>query len=95
MKHTIFFIFLLLSNLLSAQTLQQDSLALVDLYNSTNGPSWTHNTNWLTGPVSTWQGVTVTGNRVTALSLPRNNLNGSVFLNNLGALNGLMKLCCI
>jgi hypothetical protein len=28
-----------------------DSLALVDLYNSTNGPSWTIHNNWLTGPV--------------------------------------------
>ncbi len=31
-----------------AQILQQDSLALVALYDSTNGASWTNNTNWLT-----------------------------------------------
>ena len=31
-----------------------DSLALVELYNSTGGPNWTNKTNWLNGPVSTW-----------------------------------------
>ena len=37
---------------------------LVALYNATDGPNWTNNTNWLTGPVSTWFGVTVTGDNV-------------------------------
>jgi hypothetical protein len=38
----------------------QDSLALVDLYNSTNGSGWTNNTNWLVPgqPLGTWYGVT-------------------------------------
>ena len=36
-----------------------DSLALVALYNSTNGSSWTDNNNWLTGPVYTWTRVEV------------------------------------
>jgi len=36
----------------------QDSLALVDLYNATNGPGWVNHTNWLTSkPVYTWYGV--------------------------------------
>ena len=43
----------------NAQVTTQDSLALVALYNSTGGPNWTNNTNWLNGPVSTWPGVTV------------------------------------
>jgi len=55
-----------------------DSLTLVDLYNSTGGPSWYNNTNWLNGPVSTWYGVTVTGTRVTQLNLSTNNLTGPI-----------------
>ena len=86
MKYTIFFIFLLLSNLLSAQILQQDSLALVRLYNNTGGPSWYNKTNWLSGPINTWYGVTVTGNRVTALNLAQNNLSGSISYLDLDAL---------
>ncbi len=46
-----------------------DSLALVALYNATDGPNWTDNENWLTGPVSSWYGVTVEGDRVTELTL--------------------------
>ncbi|UCG27158.1 MAG: leucine-rich repeat domain-containing protein, partial [Bacteroidales bacterium] len=55
-----------------------DSLALVALYNSTDGPNWTDNTNWLTGNVSTWTGITVSGNRVTEISFDQNNLNGPI-----------------
>ncbi|MFC2125859.1 leucine-rich repeat domain-containing protein [Bacteroidota bacterium] len=54
----------------------KDSLALVEIYNSTNGSGWTDNTNWLTGPVSTWYGVVVTGDRVTEINLGHNNLAG-------------------
>ena len=35
----------------------QDSLALVALYNSTDGPNWTNDANWLTGSVTTWYGI--------------------------------------
>jgi Leucine-rich repeat (LRR) protein len=58
----------------------QDSLALVALYDSANGDSWTNNTNWKVpdSAVSTWFGVTVTGNRVTMLDLRDNNLVGTV-----------------
>lgn len=55
-----------------------DSLALVEFYEVTNGPGWTSSTNWLTGPVSTWQGVTIENGRVTGLSLPFNNVSGSI-----------------
>jgi hypothetical protein len=55
-----------------------DSLALIEFYNKTNGASWTSSTNWLTGPVSTWQGVTVENDRVVSLVLPFNNLSGSL-----------------
>jgi Leucine-rich repeat (LRR) protein len=82
---------------LSAQetyNLQTDSLALVDLYNSTNGPGWTYKTNWLTGSVKTWYGVTVTNARVTNLEfyIYGNNLNGTLpaSLGNLTALKSLL-----
>ena len=32
----------------------QDSLALVNLYNSTNGPQWYAANPWLQGPVAEW-----------------------------------------
>ncbi len=55
-----------------AQINTQDSLALVDLFNSTNGVNWTTKTNWLSSsPVSSWFGVTIdsASNRVTELNL--------------------------
>ncbi len=68
-----------------------DSLALVALYNATNGPGWTNNTNWLTGKVETWFGVTVTAGRVTTINLRNNNLVGVLpaVLGNNSALTGL------
>ncbi|MCK4579189.1 MAG: hypothetical protein KAU50_10390, partial [Candidatus Marinimicrobia bacterium] len=56
---------------------EQDSLALVDLYNSTDGANWMN--PWtLTDPVSTWGGVTVTDGRVTSLYLYDNKLDGTI-----------------
>ncbi|MFP5039570.1 leucine-rich repeat domain-containing protein [Parasediminibacterium sp. JCM 36343] len=80
-----------------AQVNIQDSLALVDLYDSTGGPNWTNHTNWLTNaPVSTWYGVTVSGGRVIKIIFVEimylgNNLIGRipVSIGNLGALQVL------
>src|SRR6187551_1628237 len=58
--------------------LKSDSLALVDLYNATSGGQWTNKTNWLTGRLSTWFGVTVSAGRVTKLQLPNNKLSGTI-----------------
>ncbi|MEP6724194.1 MAG: T9SS type A sorting domain-containing protein [Bacteroidota bacterium] len=70
----------------------QDSLALVDLYNSTNGQNWVNNTNWLTtAPLSTWYGVTVRRGKVTMLNLPFNKLAGVIPLS-AGNLTGLTDL---
>lgn len=64
---------------LSAQAVnERDSLALVDLYNNTNGSNWNAQTNWLAGPVSTWKGITIKGNRVAEIRLGSNNLSGSI-----------------
>lgn len=59
---------------------ESDSLALVALYNSTNGDDWYSNYNWLSGPVNTWYGVSTddfTG-EVTEIWLYSNNLVGSI-----------------
>jgi len=79
----------------AAQVLEQDSLALVAFYNSTGGPDWTNHSGWLTGPVSTWYGVTVEGDRVVRLGSPGsfafNNLNGEI-PSEIGELTNLNKL---
>jgi Leucine-rich repeat (LRR) protein len=58
--------------------MDQDSLALVALYNSTDGTNWTDHTNWFSGPVETWYGIDVEEGRVTSISLTKNNLNGPI-----------------
>ena len=57
---------------------QAEYAALVDLYNATNGSNWTNKTNWKTGNVSNWIGVTVEDGHVTKLKLPENNLEGPI-----------------
>ncbi len=58
---------------------QQDRNALIDLYNSTDGPNWTHNDNWNTNAkVYDWYGIKVVGDRVTEIHLSNNNLNGTL-----------------
>jgi len=57
---------------------ESDSLALVAFYNATNGPGWIKNTNWLTGPVNTWYGITLTNGRVTSIRIRENHLVGSL-----------------
>jgi Leucine-rich repeat (LRR) protein len=75
------------------QVPESDSLALVALYDSTNGPGWTVSDGWLqTGqPVSTWYGVMVVSDVVVALELPDNNLTG-VIPPQLGDLTNLVTL---
>ena len=59
-----------------SQTSEQDSLALVELYYSTDGDNWTNNDNWLTGPLSTWTGIVIYNDRVDSVDLEDNNLIG-------------------
>jgi len=61
-----------------AQVTEEDSLALVELFDSTNGYYWTNWENWKMGPVATWYGVFVGDGRVTGLELPNNNLVGTI-----------------
>ncbi|MBN2414170.1 T9SS type A sorting domain-containing protein [candidate division KSB1 bacterium] len=65
-------------NLSAQEVPEQDSLALVALYNSTNGANWTNNTGWLTGPVSSWYGISITEGRVSKINLHNNNLEGPI-----------------
>jgi len=81
MRILVFFLFslILLSNSVKGQVNVQDSLALVDLYNSTNGNGWTIKTNWLSNqPVATWYGVLTNNNRVSSIDLNNNNLTGTI-----------------
>ena len=60
---------------------ESDQAALMALYNSLGGASWTTKTNWGdTGvAIGTWHGVTADGSgRVTDLDLPGNNLRGTL-----------------
>jgi surface protein len=55
------------------------NLALIVLYNSTNGPNWTTNTNWLKGDpcANAWYGVTCDAN-IRKIKLDGNNLVGAI-----------------
>ncbi len=82
----------ILNKSLKAQVLAADSLALVDLYNATDGPNWNNNSNWLSGAVPTWFGITIVGNRVSQINLSNNNLSGDIpaSINDLTALSQIV-----
>lgn len=96
-KYTIIFAtflcYLLIPKIIKAQPVnKEDSLALVDLYNSTGGSNWINSTNWLTSkPVSEWYGISVYNNRVNTISLANNNLDGEIpaSVGNISELGGL------
>jgi len=94
MKNTIYFFLFYLcfcSNTVNAQVNVQDSLALVDLYNSTDGPNWFRNKNWKSGPVSTWDGIVVTNKRVTIIQMGGNNMKGNLPVS-IGNLTHLIRM---
>lgn len=69
----------------------RDSLALVDLYNATNGPNWIN--SWdLSQPINTWFGVSTNNTGcVTQINLRDNQLNGNIPAS-LGSLSNLVGL---
>ena len=82
------------TELAEAQTYPStDRVALVALYNATDGPNWSNETNWLSAePMGEWHGVTTDGSgRVTALDLDENELNGKMPVE-LGNLTNLQRL---
>ena len=74
----------------------KDSLALVDFYNACNGPNWYFNHWFLETPVATWHGVTVTGDRVTAVEFIDNLIVGPIpeSFGNLTSLQSLSVRFC-
>lgn len=64
------------NNLIKAN--ESDSLALVSFFKSTNGKNWNTNSNWLSGPVQSWYGITMRGDRVSRIYLQENNLSGEL-----------------
>jgi Leucine-rich repeat (LRR) protein len=62
------------------QVIEQDSLALVSLYNATNGVNWYFNNHWLEAglPVTYWFGIEIENSRVVQINLPYNNLVGNI-----------------
>jgi len=75
---SLFLIFIINADSVFAQVLEQDSLALVELYDSTDGDNWDHNDNWNDGPVNTWYGIIASNGRVTRLYLEDNDLAGNI-----------------
>ncbi len=69
---------------------QSDGFALVDLYNSTNGPNW-HFTWDLGQPIDAWHGIEVENGRVIRISLNQNNLTGTI-PSSIGSLSELKGL---
>lgn len=84
MKHLLLFVFLSAFFTSYEQgSLESDRLALIALYNSTNGPQWIENAGW--NPAGNpgdspcgWWGVTCEGGRVTGLNLKGSALDGSI-----------------
>ena len=70
-----------------------DRAALVALYETTGGPDWTRNDNWLTDkPLNEWYGIGVDdSDRVTGIRLRENGLEGTL-PKELGDLGGLRYL---
>ena len=66
---------------------------LIALYHSTNGPSWTNRTNWLSNaPIGEWYGVgTNAQGELGSLSLEGNNLEGRI-PSDIGQLRNLVHL---
>ncbi|MDD3685468.1 MAG: hypothetical protein PHE56_01755 [Bacteroidales bacterium] len=85
-KKFVVMIFCSITIFCNAQVNEQDSLALVALFNSTDGDNWTCGCNegWLTSPVDEWYGVSVENGRVIHISLvgtmdcPSCGLNGII-----------------
>ena len=60
-----------------AQISKSEKMALIDLYNSTNGSMWTNSWNLESSP-NQWYGVTIENEHVVGINLHQNNLQGSI-----------------
>ncbi|WKV10757.1 T9SS type A sorting domain-containing protein [Marivirga harenae] len=66
--------------------LEQDSLAMLAFYESTNGENWNNAQNWTTGKLNTWEGLSMIQDSLFSINLPGNQMEG-VLPNELGNLN--------
>ncbi|MCB9503767.1 MAG: T9SS type A sorting domain-containing protein [Deferribacteres bacterium] len=58
---------------------QADSLAIIELYNSTKGNRWKNRSNWGSSqPIRYWHGITMDGPHVAEIKLSDNNLDGTL-----------------
>jgi Leucine-rich repeat (LRR) protein len=73
------------------RTLEDDSLALVALYNSTDGYNWNPAVNWTSGPITSWDAVYIENNRVVGVHVNGRNLNGTIpaVIGDLDSLNAI------
>lgn len=71
-----------------------DSIVLVKIYDALGGENWTDNSNWTVADqrIETWNGVTLTAGRVTAINLSDNNLVGGFPTLATGELDQLVTL---
>lgn len=61
---------------LKVSSIQRDSLALMEIYQSMNGAGWDVGDDWTQLPITQWEGIEMADSRVTGLNLPDNNLVG-------------------
>jgi len=80
----------IIGQFLSGQVSNLEKNALIDLYHSAKGDTWTK--GWdLNAPVSSWEGITLENNKVVSVNLMNNNLRGSI-PNSIGDLKNLKVL---
>ncbi|MEQ8713743.1 MAG: IPT/TIG domain-containing protein [Cyclobacteriaceae bacterium] len=72
--------------------LAADSLALVALYQATDGPNWRKRAGWLQNNRFDWAGVTFDGRRITAIDLADNRLLGDASTVSFASLTALTAL---
>jgi len=91
-KRTIYLLVILLtqlSNFVGGAIPAAEREALIALYNSTNGDTWSNHGGWKTPPLHTdgfavpgtegsWSGITLSGDNVYSIDLTRNDLRGSI-----------------
>lgn len=67
---------------------------LIQLYNDTNGPSWTDNTNWCSEkPLGEWYGINngwMISDHVRIIDLKNNNLSGNIDIKSMKYLEDIM-----
>ncbi len=88
-KVALFILFIFFSWTMHGAISAEERTALIALYNSTNGDSWTYNYGWKDGTLHTdgfalpgtennWEGITIYDDHVTVIDLSSNNIKGNI-----------------